>query len=205
MSDTLAAAGLPHQVLASGFIRIGSGRPFAGPVVCLGGESSTEPGLSIRAIDSAIRPGNIVVVGPGDGCSAALVGGNMITSWKRLGAAVIVVNGFVRDVDSFDGLPALIHGTTPVNCRGLWRFVSTDAPIILPGQIAPIRIKPGDWLHSDRDGTVVLPAAKLISLIEDAEQVGRIERNMRALIEAGEDRQNVYERHDRFGHVRRAD
>jgi regulator of RNase E activity RraA len=205
MSDTLAAAGLPGQVLASGFIRVGSDRPFAGPVICLGGETSAEPGLPIRDIDRVIRPGHIVVVGPGEACQAALVGGNMITSWRRLGAAGIVVDGFVRDISSFDGLPGLARATTPVNCRGLWRFVSTTKPITLPGQTAPVVIHPGDWLHGDRDGTVVLPADKVLSLTEDAEEVGRIEKRMRALIEAGEGRQSVYDKHDRFGHVRRAD
>lgn len=175
------------------------------PVICLGGEASSEPGLPIRDIDRAICPGHIVVVGPGDGCKAALVGGNMITSWRRLGAAGIVVDGFVRDISSFDGLRGLARGTTPINCRGLWRFVSTTKPVTLLGQIAPVVIRPGDWLHGDSDGTVVLPADKVLSLTEDAEEVGGIERRMRVLIEAGEDRQSVYDNHDRFGHVRRAD
>ncbi|MDW9984238.1 hypothetical protein GOC13_19370 [Sinorhizobium meliloti] len=205
MSDTLAAAGLPDQVLASGFIRIGSGLPFAGPVICLGGEASPEPGLQIGDIDRAICAGHIVVVGPGNGCMAALVGGNMVTSWRRLGAAGVLVDGFVRDLSSFDGLAGLARGTTPINCRGRWRFVSTSLPLTLPGQIEPVTVRPGDWLHGDSDGTVVLPAEKLVSLIEDVEEVGGIERKMRALIVAGEDRQSVYETHDRFGHVRRAD
>lgn len=197
MSDTLAAAGLPHQALSRAFAR---GR-FAGPAVCLSGEPSSEPGLPISVTDAAVHAGCIVVVGPGRDCPYALVGGNMISSWRRLGCAGVVVDGLIRDHDDFDGLPTMALGSTPLNSRGLWRFTSVTAPIILPGQIAPVTVHPGDWLMGNRDGTLVLPGAHLEQLIADAQEVGRIERQMRERIMAGESRETVYASHDRFGHV----
>jgi 4-hydroxy-4-methyl-2-oxoglutarate aldolase len=203
MSDTLTAAGFPDQVLAASLGPVSRPLPFAGPAVCLKGEVSPEAGLTIGDTDAAILPGCIVIVGPGDSCPGALVGGNMITSWRRLGCAGVVVGGFVRDSSAFDGLPALSTGVIPMNNKGRWRFVSVNARMSLPGQTAPVIVRPGDWLHGDADGTVVLPREHLQVLIEDAERVGRIERRMRALILAGSDRQEVYATHDRFGHVRR--
>jgi len=203
MSDTLTAAGLPDQVLAASLRPVSRPLTFAGPAVCLMGEASSEAGLTIGDTDSAIVPGSIVIVGPGGGCPGALVGGNMITSWRRLGCAGVVVDGFVRDSSAFDGIAALSKGVVPMNNKGRWRFVSVSAPVSLPGQTTPVIVRPGDWLHGDADGTVVLPCEHLQVLIEDAEQVGRIEKRMCALILAGKDRQEVYATHDRFGHVRR--
>lgn len=198
MSDTLTAAGLPHQVLSRAFAR---GR-FAGPAVCLSGGLSPDAGLPISAIDGAVQADCIVVVGPGQDCPCALVGGNMISAWRHLGCAGVVVDGLIRDHDDFDGLPTMALGSTPLNSRGRWRFTSVTAPITLPGQLAPVTVHPGDWLMGNRDGTLVLPAAHLDQLIEDAEAVGQIERQMRERIMAGEDREAVYASHDRFAHVR---
>ena len=203
MSDTLTAAGWPDQVLAAILRPVGPPMPFAGPAVCLSGETSSAAGLTIRDTDSAITPGCVVVVGPGEDCPGALVGGNMITAWRSLGCTGAVVDGFVRDSGAFDGLPALARGGVPMNNKGFWHFVSVTRPITLPGQTAPVVVAPGDWLHGDADGSLVIPALLLDTIVEDAERVGRIEQRMRALIAAGEDRHRVYDTHDRFGHVRR--
>jgi 4-hydroxy-4-methyl-2-oxoglutarate aldolase len=202
MSDTLTAAGLPDQVLSSEFRPVSTPLAFAGPAVCLKGEAPADAGLNITETDSAILPGCIVIVGPGCACPGALVGGNMITSWRRLGCAGAVIDGLIRDSAAFDGLPALAKGRIPMNNRGRWRFVSVKEPIDLPGQTAPVTVHPGDWLHGDADGIVVLPRDYLQQIVEDAEEVDRIERRMRARILAGECRQAVYDGHDRFGHVR---
>lgn len=202
MSDTLTAAGLPDQILSSAFMPVSAPLPFAGPTVCLKGEASADVGLSITETDSAILPGCIVIVGPGRTCPGALVGGNMITSWRRLGCAGAFIDGLIRDGAAFDGLPALARGRIPMNNKGRWRFVSVEEPIDLPGQTAPVTVRPGDWLHGDADGTVVLPQKYVQQIVEDAEEVGRIERRMRARILAGDCRQAVYDGHDRFGHVR---
>lgn len=203
MSDTLTAAGWPDQVLAAVLRPVLRPLPFAGPAVCLSGEASSATGLTIGDTDAVVVAGCVVVVGPGEDCPGALVGGNMITAWRSLRCAGAVVDGYIRDSAAFDGLPALSRGVIPMNNKGHWRFVSVTEPITLPGQTAPVRVTPGDWLHGDADGSVVIPAALLDTIVEDAEHVGRIEQQMRALIAAGKDRHRVYEAHDRFGHVRR--
>jgi regulator of RNase E activity RraA len=205
MSDTLEAAGLPGRILHPALRRSppgGPGRRMAGPAVCLWGEASGAPGLTIRAVDRAVRPGAVVVVGPGDGCTAALVGGNMAAAWRIAGCAGLVVDGAVRDSADFGDLPVHARGESPRNCRGAWRMAAVDRPLTLPGATGPLTLHPGDWVHGDGDGVAVLPRAHVLQLIEDAETVGRIERSMRARIVAGEDRQTVYEGTPRFCHVR---
>lgn len=204
MSDTLEAAGLPGRILDPALRRRAPGPRLAGPAICLTGEASAGPGLPIRTVDGAIRPGAVAVVGPGDGCAAALVGGNMVSAWRMAGLAGLVVDGAVRDSGDFADLPVYARGVSPRNCRGQWRFVALGRPLTLPGAVGPVTIAPGDWLHGDDDGIAVLPGAALVQLIEDAEAVGRIERRMRARILAGEDRESVYEDSPRFAAVRAA-
>jgi regulator of RNase E activity RraA len=207
MSDTLEAAGLPGRILHPDFRSFpsgGAGRRMAGPAVCLSGEASAAPGLPIRAVDGAVQPGCIVAVSPGEGCTAALVGGNMAAAWRIKGCAGLVVDGAVRDAADFGDLAVFARGASPRNCRGAWRIAATDQPLALPGATGPVTLHPGDWLHGDGDGIAVLPRAFLLQLVEDAEAVGRIERRMRARILTGEDRQAVYASSLRFAHVRAA-
>jgi 4-hydroxy-4-methyl-2-oxoglutarate aldolase len=204
MSDTLDAAGLPDRVLAAAFAPLGAAARFAGPAVCLSGEAAAGPGLPIAAVDAAIRPGAVVIVGPGAGCERALLGGNMVAAWRTAGMQALIVDGRVRDSADYADLPVHARGRSPLNCRGHWRFTAIDAPVRLPGTDAPVTVRPGDWILGDADGIVVLPRADALRLIEDAEGVGRIERQMRAAIQRGADRQSVYEGHARFAHVRRA-
>lgn len=207
MSDTLETAGLPGRILHPDFrpFPLGvAGRRMAGPAVCLSGVASAAPGLSIRAVDGAVRTGCVVAVGPGEGCAAALVGGNMAAAWRIKGCAGLVVDGTLRDAADFGDLAVFARGASPRNCRGAWRIAATDRPLTLPGATGPVTIHPGDWLQGDVDGVVVLPCAFLLQLVEDAEAVGRIERRMRTRILAGEDRQAVYEESPRFAGIRPA-
>ncbi|WP_170297788.1 RraA family protein [Paracoccus litorisediminis] len=206
LSDTLEAAGLPDQVLSPALRPLTMARRFAGPAACLSGRAGPGPGLAIDAVDTAVTPGSIVVIGPANGCDMALAGGNMISAWRRRGAAAVITDGRLRDAADYPELPALARGHSPRNCRGAWHFIATDRPIPLAGAgpAGRVTIHPGDWLVGDEDGVIVLPRAQLSALIEDAGLVAEIEEQMRAQIFAGAARGAVYAGHDRFGHVRRA-
>lgn len=189
MCDTMQAAGMFPAVLPLPPAAIA----FAGPAVCL---SYGDASLPIAAVDAAITAGAVVVVGPNNGVEGALVGGNMVTAWRRAGCSALIVDGCIRDSDAFAGLPLLRRGVSPLNSRADWRIGAVDLPVT----IGSVTIHPGDWLHGDADGTIVLPARDLARLIAWAEQVGHVERDMRNRIERGEDRQRVYAT-DRYGHI----
>jgi regulator of RNase E activity RraA len=205
MSDTLDAAGLPGRILSPSLRPLTGAVRIAGPALCLNGEPSGEAGLPIRSVDAAIAPGAIVIVGPGGTCSRALVGGNMIAGWTHRGMRGLLVDGMVRDIAGYPALPVFARGSNPQNCRGHWRFTGAGHPLTLPGREGvEVPVAPRDWILADADGIAVLPGFWLTQLVEDAEEVGRIERRMRRAIDAGADRQTVYETHLRFAHVRRA-
>ena len=189
MCDTMEAAGLTPALLPLP----SSAWRFAGPAVCL---SAGATALPIATVDAAVTAGSVVVVGPGGGATGALVGGNMVTAWRRSGCKALVVDGQIRDSEAFAGLPLLCRGTTPLNSRKRWCIGAVDVPLVIEG----ITIHPGDWLHGDQDGTIVIPQAGLARLLPWAERVGLVERCMRDRIAAGADRQQVYAA-DRYGHI----
>ncbi len=199
MGDTLAAAGLTGRILSSRFQPLHRRTAFAGPALCFSGAPSDRPDTLIYQTDRVIRPGSIVVVASGEGCPAALLGGNMITSWRRRGCSGLLVDGHIRDSADFAGLPTLTtHGVTPLPSRRLWRYESLDAPLSLPGQTAPVPVRPGDWLHGDEDGCVVLPAEHLEVLVEAAERVQAVEARIKAQVLEGIDRERAYLSNDRY-------
>ena len=72
----------------------------------------------------------------------------------------------------------------------------------MPGQThSQVVIAPGDAIVADADGVMVVPARLAQQVAESAEELERIELVQRNELLAGDDRQAVYERYDRFGHI----
>jgi 4-hydroxy-4-methyl-2-oxoglutarate aldolase len=84
-------------------------------------------------------------------------------------------------------------------------LIDIGIPIMLPGQRGtPVVIHPGDIVLADTDGVVVIPARLATQVILDAEVLEQIEEKIRKDLRKGEDREAVYKRHDRFGHIKKA-
>jgi regulator of RNase E activity RraA len=207
VSDTLAAMGLPDQVLSFALRPVESGTPFAGPAVCFsgaGGAHRSPPGTPalVYEADRRIVPRCVAVVGTGAHRTGAVIGGNTVTSWRRRGCAAVVTDGLIRDSVDFADLPTYAAGVTPLNNRGRWSYRSLDSAVTMPGQSAKyVVVHPGDIVHGDRDGLIVVPRRVLNQLVRDAEVVAGVEQRMRAQIESGTDREQVYNDNDRFSHV----
>jgi regulator of RNase E activity RraA len=58
-------------------------------------------------------------------------------------------------------------------------------------------------VHADTDGVVVIPASLAAQVIHDSEVLEQVEEKIRGDLEKGEDREAVYQRHDRFGHIKK--
>lgn len=93
----------------------------------------------------------------------------------------LVIDGCVRDANEIEALEF------PVFCRGLCIKGTTkhgtgslNTPIILGGA----RIEPGDIVRGDRDGVVVVPAARVEETIDRCKaRVAKEQRTMQALRE----------------------
>src|SRR3954469_24058881 len=94
---------------------------------------------------------------------------------RRKGLEGVVIDGAVRDVSQIrlDKLPVFAAAAVP-NAGGA-EYVGETGIII---QCAGAVVAPGDWIVSDEDGIVVIPADRLDSVIQRAEALLRVERSI---------------------------
>src|SRR5579872_7598449 len=199
VSDVLGAMGLLEQVLSSSMRAVSSTSAFAGPALCLSGSEGPDPDAlpngskPVFEIDRRVSPGCVAVIATGGHKLGAVIGGNVALSWHRRGCAGVVTDGGIRDAAECEemALPVFATFVGPMSNKGLWAFREIGVPVVLPGQRgAAVTVMPGDIVHADGDGVVIIPAS--------------LEAKIRADLLRGEDREAVYRRHDKFGHIKPA-
>ena len=211
LSDVLSAMGLGDQILASSMRPYGLSTVVAGPALCLAGregpEGPTKLGASkpVFEMDRHVSEGCIAVIAAGGHRVGAIIGGNVALSWQLRGCQAVVIDGGVRDLAEFGefGLPVFASFATPMSTKGLWGFSEVDVPITLPGQTGVrVRVAPGDTIHADADGVIVIPAAHLEQAVQDAEIFESMEKSIQRDLRSGEDREAIYKRYDKLGHIK---
>lgn len=211
LSDVLSAMGLADQILASSIRPYGLSTVVAGPALCLAGregpEAPVKPGASkpVFEMDRHVSEGCIVVIAAGGHRVGATIGGNVALSWKLRGCKAVVIDGGVRDLAEFSefALPVFATFATPMSTKGLWSFSDVNVPIAMPGQTGvQVPIAPGDTIHADADGVIVIPAAHLEQAVRDAEIFESMEKSIQRDLRSGVDREVIYKRYDKLGHIR---
>lgn len=89
---------------------------------------------------------------------------------KGLGCRGVVTNGSVRDIDDWaEGFFALAGSVMPSHA---WvELVAIDRPVTIHG----MHVMPGDLVHADRHGAVVIPEKAAADLPATAERIARKE------------------------------
>ncbi len=178
VSDVLSTMGLLEQVLSSTMHAVGSAQAFAGPALCLLGSEGADPNTPpngskpVFEIDRRVTSGCVAVIATGGHKLGAVIGGNVALSWHLRGCAGVVTDGGIRDAAECDemGLPVFATFVGPMSNKGLWAFREIDVPIKLPGQRgSPVAVNPGDFVHADADGVVIIPAPLAARVATDAE------------------------------------
>jgi 4-hydroxy-4-methyl-2-oxoglutarate aldolase len=211
ISDVLAAMGLYNQVVSSSVRAVTAPRTIAGPALCLLGKETSEPprGDAARAafeMDRYVKRGCIAVIATGGHKIGATIGGNVALSWQFRGCAGVVSDGGIRDLQEFMSLdlPVFASFVGPMSNKGLWYFTEIEVPITLPGQTGVnVSVNPGDLVHADADGVVIIPSAVRDQAVQDGEIVEQAEARIRSELQTGEDRETVYARHNRFAHIKK--
>ena len=124
----------------------------------------------------------------------------------HLDAERAVLDGATRDANAIValGFPTFTRLVTPVFSQGRYEIVSFGEPVEMQGQVeSKVRIHPGDFVIADRDGVVIVPQAILEPVLDATERLEEIERNIRAALLTGEDREAVYKRYPKFDHVKK--
>jgi regulator of RNase E activity RraA len=108
-----------------------------------------------RRVEGSPHPAVAVIQDAADWpFQAALVGEVMATCLQRFGAAGCVTNGAVRDLEQVERLGFHLHAAGVIVSHGQMKFAAAGVPV----QLGRLTVRPGDLLHADRNGVVVIPA-----------------------------------------------
>lgn len=138
---------------------------------------------AVHEVMTRVVPGDVLVLSTESEEPVALAGEMLCTQAKAHGAAGVVVDSAVRDVDQLRelGLPVWarhIHAAaTTKRHRG-----AIDVPVEFGGET----ISPGDIMVLDADGAVVIPAARLEEVTAAALERYRKELALRDRFSSGE-------------------
>jgi 4-hydroxy-4-methyl-2-oxoglutarate aldolase len=139
--------------------------------------------LMVHAVMAETQPGEVIVVTMPDPRPVALVGELLATQARARGAAAMLIDGSVRDVEELAelGLPIWARW---VRVRGAGKNVpgSIGEPVTVGGA----RIVPGDAVVLDADGAAVVEHERLEEVLAAARDRAERERHKRERLEAGE-------------------
>lgn len=173
------AAGRAGLVDAA-FVQIVPGSRVAGPartVRCGQGDN-----LMAHAVMASVEPGEVVVLAMPTPAPVALVGDLLATQAAVRGAAALLVDAAVRDVEELErmGLPIWARW---VRIRGATKL--EPGTIGDPVEVGGCTIHLGDAVVLDADGVAVVPAGRVEAVLEASRRRAEGEREKRAALEAG--------------------
>ena len=139
--------------------------------------------ISTRAAIEDMPPGCIAVVDAMGVQDAGIFGDILCQRMRQRGVAALVTDGVVRDLAGVrgTGLPVWCSGAAaPPSVAGL-TFVAWQQPIGCGG----VAVFPGDVVVVDDDGAVLIPAALLDLVLEQAPEQERLEAWIMREVEHG--------------------
>jgi len=181
LSDALDKSGIDGQ--AVGIMPVVRTMRFAGRAFTI---RMLPVGLTNGSVGDYIddvQPGQVVVI-DNDGLLNATVWGDILT-WvaKDKGIAGTVIDGVCRDSDRCVELDYPVFARANTMRTGKDRVTADGYNV--PVQVAGVRVAPGDWLMGDADGVVAIPADRVEEVLLLAEQIERVEDQIRASVKAG--------------------
>jgi regulator of RNase E activity RraA len=148
-----------------------------------------EDGPFARAYE-ATPAGAVVVIGAERSARSGILGGMIALRLKLRGAAGVVCDAGMRDVDEMRalGLPVHCAGPAPASSTAALMLVDHGGPISCGG----VTIFPGDMIVGDADGVVVCPAAEWDATCAEVSEREALEAYVKQRLEAGEPMTGLY-------------
>ena len=138
--------------------------------------------LMVHAVMDRVEPGDVLVLTMPEPAPVALVGELLATQAERRGAAALLVDAAVRDVEELRelGLPVWARW---VRVRGAAKGAvgSIDETV----EVGDAEIRPGDTVVLDADGVVVVSRERLETVLAAARDRAEREHAKRAKLSAG--------------------
>lgn len=128
--------------------------------------------LMIHKALSTLVPGDVLVIDGDRDVGRALVGEIMSSVARVRGAVAFVVDGAVRDADSFEThrFPCWARG---ISLRGPYK--EGPGAINVPVVVGGMQVNPGDIILCDGDGVVAVPAEKAAEVAVKAQEKVAVE------------------------------
>lgn len=83
------------------------------------------------------------------------IGDGMGTTMKMAGAVGFITNGSIRDIAGVRGVPLACWAAGLSPMHGQLRWLDVNSPVVIDG----MTVRPGDIIHADENGALVIPAA----------------------------------------------
>ncbi len=162
-------------------IQILAGSRVAGPARTV--RCGQDDNLMVHAVMAAVQPGEIIVLSMPEPRPVALVGDLLATQAKAHGAAGMLIDASVRDVETLAelGLPIWARW---VRVKGATKDV--PGTIGEPVQIGGATIRQGDIVVLDADGAAVVEAERVDEVLQASLEREKLERVKRIKLQAGE-------------------
>lgn len=198
--DVMRAEGLRNFTLPPRITPLQPGTTLCGPAYTIEGrlDDTADPHetlLSWTGLLSKCPPGHIWTAQPHNNVIAQM-GELSAETLHRKGVLGCVLDGALRDSDFILnlGFPCWRTHHTPRDIVGMWLPTGVNIDIM----IEDVLIRPGDWLHGDRDGMVRIPQQNLDDIIEKSEAAMQTESKVRKAILEGTDPQEAYLQYGKF-------
>ncbi len=138
--------------------------------------------LMVHAVMASIEPGDVVVLTMPEPRPVALVGELLATQAIARGAAALLVDASVRDVEELRAM-ALPIWARWVRIRGATKTEvgAIGGPVVVGG----CTIEHGDAVVLDADGVAVVPKARIDEVLEASRSRAEKERDKREKLEGG--------------------
>jgi 4-hydroxy-4-methyl-2-oxoglutarate aldolase len=162
-------------------IPIVPGARVAGPARTV--RCGQDDNLMVHAVMAKVQPGDVVVLTMPTPAPVALVGDLLATQAKAQGAAALLIDASVRDVEELEvlGLPIW---TRWIRVRGAAKQHIGEIDVAV--EVGGATIRPGDVLVLDADGVAVVPSERVDEVLEASLERERREAIKRARLQAGE-------------------
>src|SRR5450631_3126309 len=127
--------------------------------------------------------GAVLVIDASENPAVNCYGGVAGATSRHHGLVGCVTDGVVRDVDEYKGygMPVYARGIAQQSVRGRSSCAGYGIDVKLGG----VRVRPGDFIVADENGTIVIPVEKLEEVIAFAQKVKATEERIIAEVRGG--------------------
>jgi 4-hydroxy-4-methyl-2-oxoglutarate aldolase len=180
-SATVYEAGGRRGYVDLDLIQVLAGSRVAGPARTV--RCGQDDNLMVHAVMSEVEPGEVIVLTMPEPRPVALVGDLLATQAKAHGAAGMLIDASVRDIETLAelGLPIWARW---VRVKGATKDIA--GTIGEPVQVGGATIRQGDIVVLDADGAAVVEADRLDEVLEASRRREDNERVKRIKLQAGE-------------------